>query len=204
MTSPILQLLALSGAFWTALLLYRGEAPRRFVAALALAAVFAHLGWALLHSGPVLAHPWALLDPAGFSVLFAPLGLLALERSAAAFATLPLAIAVARLGGLAAGCCHGARGEPTPLVEIAALLALHLGLRRLRVDWTAPAVLAGLGLIRLLTEPWRATPPLGPPAVSAAVLAAAWIGAGVLLFACGSSGIWRRATASPTSPVQRS
>ena len=186
MSAPLLQLLALFGAFWTALALYARRShspePARFVGALGLGAVFAHLGWAVLHVPAVAAHPSALLDPArGLTVLFVPLGLLLLERSAAAFASLPLALAVARLGCLAAGCCHGAAGEPTPVYEAAGLVMLHGVVSRLPERRVAPAVLGGFGLVRLLVEPWRAPPPLGEPLAPAAWIAAAWIAGGGML-----------------------
>lgn len=178
MTAQALQLSAWCAAFWTALALYRGARPLRFAAGLGLGAACAHAGWALLHLDAVRAHPQALLKPvAGASVLFVPLGLVALERSAAAFAALPLSLAVARLGCLAAGCCHGQAGEPTPLAESAGWVVLHLAVRRLPGVRVAPAVLAGFGLLRLALEPWRAAPPLGPPALPASILALAWIAA---------------------------
>jgi hypothetical protein len=180
-----LQILALCGAFWTAILLFRrreGPGPAvRFAIALGLGALLAHLGWASLHLPLVVEHPWAALDPAkGFCVLFVPLGPLLLAPSGAAFSTLPLSLAVARLGCLVAGCCGGAHGEPTQLCEIAGLVGLHLAIRRLRDCWVVPAVLAGLGLIRLGVEPWRAAPPLGEPIVSAATIAALWVAFGLL------------------------
>jgi len=196
------------------------SATYRCVLGLALGAVLAHLAWALLHAAAVATHPAALLNPAaGFTVLAVPLGLLATapwrassERRtaylAAAFVPLPFALAVARLGCLAAGCCHGTPTElpwgislaaaelraahgglfaagpglhPTPLYESAGLLALGLAVRRLPRDWVAPAVLAGFGALRLAVEPWRAPPPLGPPLVPPALLAAAWLLAAALL-----------------------
>ena len=186
MSAPLLQLLALFGAFWTAIALYAQRSPSpepaRFVGALGLGALFAHLGWAVLHVPAIAAHPSALLDPArGLTVLFVPLGLLWLERSPAAFASLPLALAVARLGCLAAGCCHGAAGEPTPLYEAAGLVMLHGVVSHLPERRVAPAVLGGFGLVRLLVEPWRAPPPLGEPLVPAAWIAAAWIAGGGML-----------------------
>jgi predicted aspartyl protease len=179
-SAPLLQILALFGAFWTAVALYarRSSSPAifHFVGALGLGAVFAHLGWALLHLPAVAGHPSALLDPArGLTVLFVPLGLLLLERSPAAFASLPLALAVARLGCLAAGCCHGPEGEPTPLYEIGGLLVLHGLVRRLPASWVTPAVLAGFGLIRLATEPLRAIPPLGESVIPAGAIALGWV-----------------------------
>ena len=185
-STQLLQLSALFGAFWTAIALYArlspSPAPARFVGALGLGAVFAHLGWAALHWPAVAAHPAALLDPTrGLTLLFVPLGLLLLERSPAAFASLPLAFAVARLGCLATGCCHGPEGEPTPLTEIAGLVALHGVVRRLPALWVTPTVLAGVGLIRLATEPLRAMPPLGEPLVPASVIATAWIAGGGML-----------------------
>jgi hypothetical protein len=185
-SAHLLQLLALFGAFWTAIAFYAqrspSPAPARFVGALGLGAVFAHLGWAVLHWPAVAAHPSALLDPArGLTLLFVPLGLLLMERSPAAFASLPLAFAVARLGCLATGCCHGPEGEPTPLTEIGGLVVLHGVTRRLPARSVTPGVLAGFGLIRLATEPLRATPPLGEPLVPAAWIAAAWIAGGGML-----------------------
>lgn len=186
MSAHLLQLLALFGAFWTAIALYArhspSPAPARFVAALAFGAVFAHLGWAALHLSEVATHPSALLDPArGLTVLFVPLGLLLLERSPAAFASLPLALAVARLGCLAAGCCHGENGEPTPLYEIGGLMILHGMVSRLPDRWAIPVVLAGFGLIRLGVEPMRATPPLGEPVVPIVAIAAVWVGLGIAM-----------------------
>ena len=180
MSAGLLQTAALCAAFWTAVLLFDRRAPAadqvRFVVGLGLGAVFAHLGWALLHGSAVWDHPWSLLDPtAGYCVLFVPLGMLVATRQAAAFACLPLALAVARLGCLVAGCCHGANGELTPLAEIAGLVALHTGVRRLPERWVAPAVLAGFGLVRLAVGPWRAPPALGEPAFPAAAIAALWI-----------------------------
>jgi hypothetical protein len=173
----LLQPVLWSAAFWTALWLYArraGARPARFGFALALGAAFAHAGWLLLHAPqtwPALpARPGLLVDPLlGSCVLFLPLGPLLLERSPAAFASLPLALAVARLGCLAAGCCQGAR-----VFEIAGLLALHRavgGAGALAV----PIVLGGIGALRLLLDPFRAEPPLGAPLVPASAIAAAWI-----------------------------
>ena len=190
MTGHLLQPLALFGAFWTALALYSRSGrsgrpapePFRFVAALALGAVFAHLGWALLHGSAVAAHPEVFLDPTrGFCVLFVPLGPLLLAPRPAAFASLPLALAVARLGCLAAGCCHGESGEPTPLYEIGGLVILHRVVGHLPARWVTPVVLAGLGLIRLAVEPMRSAPPLGEPVVPIVAIAALWVALGVAM-----------------------
>jgi len=184
MTPGALQLALLCAAFWSAVLAYRGARPARFVAGLALGALCAHGGFALLHPDVVRDHPALLIDPTtGWSVLFVPLGLLALERSAAAFATLPLALAVARLGCVAAGCCRGPAGEATPLAEVAALLALHLAVRDRSDPWVVVVVLLGFGGLRLALEPWRAPPPLGPPIVPASVVAALWIATGAFIAA---------------------
>ena len=179
------QLALLCAAFWTAVFLYRGERPQRFVAGLGLGAVAGHLGWAALHAPEVWVHPWVLLDPAvGFCVLFVPLGLLLCERSAAAFRTLPPALAVARLGCIAAGCCHGtptalpwAPGglHPTPLYEIVGLLMLHAASRGVSDGWLVPCVLGGLGLVRLVVDPLRAAPALGEPLLPSAWIAGAWV-----------------------------
>jgi hypothetical protein len=173
----LLQPVAWSAAFWTALSLYArrgGPRPARFAYALVLGAAFAHGGWLLLHAPqtwPALrARPDLLLDPSlGFCVLFLPLGPLLLELSPAAFASLPLALAVARIGCLAAGCCDGAR-----LYEIVGLLALHAAVGSARAH-AVPIVLGGIGALRLLLDPLRAAPPLGAPLVPAAAIAAAWM-----------------------------
>ncbi len=179
-----LQLLALFGAFWAAVLSYRGDRPVRFVGGLALGAFFAHLGWALLH-WPVPGGARGLLDPTGFTVLFLPLGLVLLAPGAAAWRALPRALAVARAGCMAGGCCGGIAApwgglHPTPLYEIASLLLLHLGLRRLPDRWVGPAFLAGFGLLRLLVEPWRAPPALGEPWIAAAWIAGCWVAVGLV------------------------
>ncbi len=187
------QPLAWCAAFWTALFLYTRRAhparPLRFACALALGAALAHGGWLLLHI-PVLwpalrARPELLLDPSlGFCMLFVPLGPLLLERSGAAFASLPLALAIARLGCLAAGCCQGlptalpwavAGRHPTALYEIAGWLALNGAISRADARFAAPLVLAGFGALRLLIEPLRSAPPLGAPVVPPAALAGAWL-----------------------------
>jgi hypothetical protein len=192
--------IALGGAFWMATHGYLrrgGEAQSglRFVAGLALAAGASQIGWVLLHLDRVPADPRALLDLAtGQSVLFAPLGLLAVapwsraarERYlAAALGSLPRAFAVARLGCLAAGCCHGVTGihgtHPTRLYEIVFLLALDAGTRRLPSAWVGPATLVGFGGVRLLTEPVRAVPPLGEPLVAPSAVGLGWVAIGVAM-----------------------
>jgi hypothetical protein len=198
----LLQPLAWWLAFWTALFLYTRRAgaarPIRFACALALGAALAHAGWLLLHA-PVtfpalVARPALLLDPSlGFCVLFLPLGPLLFERSPAAFASLPLALAVARAGCLAAGCCHGTATSaawapgglhPAGLYEIAGLLAMHAAVSRAEPRLAAPLVLGGMGALRLLIDPLRAPPPLGAPLVAPSALAAGWlaVGAGVAAF----------------------
>jgi hypothetical protein len=210
--AALLQPVALCAAFWTALFLYSRRArplqPVRFACALALGAALAHAGWLLLHA-PVVwpairARPGLLIDPSlGFCVLFVPLGPLLLERSAAAFASLPLAFAVARLGCLAAGCCLGAPTgalwavaglHPTALYEIAGLLALQGAVWRADPRFLAPLVLGGTGALRLLIDPLRVTPPLGAPIVPAAAIAVAWLTlAGVLAWRRGGSAFrWPR------------
>ena len=199
MNAALLQPVALCAAFWTALFLYARRArppqPLRFACALALGAALAHAGWLLLHAPAVWpairARPGLLIDPSlGFCVLFAPLGLLLLERSAAAFASLPLALAVARLGCLAAGCCHGtptampwavAGLHPSALYEIAGLLALHGLVSRAEARFAAPLVLGGIGALRLLIDPLRVAPPLGAPIVPPAAIAAAWLALAAVL-----------------------
>ena len=213
MNDLTLQVLAWFAAFWTAVLAYRGRAPDpglapRFVIGLGIGAALARFGWAALHLPALLAQPALVLSPAtGFTVLTLPIALLLVAPSrsrasarssflAASLGSLPLALAVARLGCLAAGCCHGTptllpwgvaidagalRVHPTPAYEIAGCVALWLVVRALPPIWIASVVLIGFGLIRLLVEPWRAEPPLGAPLVAPSLLAAAWMGVGVLL-----------------------
>ena len=215
--------IAWGAAFWTAVIGFAAWQERvrfagRFLVGLTAGAALAHFGWAALHLPLVLEQPRALLLPTlGYSVLFVPLGLLlsAPWRATrdhrdtwftAAFGALPLAFAVARLGCLAGGCCHGvlanvpwAIGEPprhpTALYDIAGLVGLHLVIRRLPRDSVPSAVLIGFGAIRILVEPWRAAPPLGDPLVHPAVLAAAWIATGALISAAGQRMIGRWNTA---------
>lgn len=193
MNLALLQPVAWCAAFWTALLLYSRRArparPIRFACALVLGAALAHAGWLLLHLpalAPALrARPQLALDPlVGFCVLFVPLGPLLLERSAPAFASLPFAFAVARLGCLAAGCCAGlptrpgssAGQHPVALYEIAGWLALGVAVSRADARCVAPLVLAGFGALRLLLDPLRSIPALGAPVVPPLALAGAWGG----------------------------
>jgi hypothetical protein len=186
MSSQALQWLALSGACWTGVLLFARQGGRqgemRFALGLSLGAVLAHAGWAMLHWRAVAIRPSAIVDlSTGYCVLFVPLGVLLFTRSPAAFRALPLAFAVARAGCLAAGCCHGPGGEPTPLYEMGGLVLLHAVVRRGPDRWALPAFCAGFGLVRLGVEPWRAAPPLGEPAIPPAWIAAAWVAAGVAI-----------------------
>lgn len=232
MTPAAVQWLALSAAFWVALGLYRRRDTQdtgRFAVALLLAAAFAHLGWALLHVDRIAAEPRAWFWPAGWSVLFVPLGLLAATpwrrdragrerflRSSAA--SLPLALATARLGCLAIGCCHGlpidrpfdvglggaaiAR-HPTALYDIAGLALLHGVARWVPPQRAAPVVLGGIGSIRLAIDPWRADAPLGSPLVPAVWIAALWVAAALAWWASAS---WRRTSVTggevPGAPRQ--
>jgi hypothetical protein len=172
-------------ALATALRLHRGSRPLRFAAGLALGALLSHLGWAALHAEAVAAQPAAALDlAAGHCVLFLPLGPLLLAPDAASWRALPLALAVARLGCLASGCCGGVAApwgtHPTPAYEGGLALALHFGLRAAPAACAGPLFALGFGLARLLVEPLRAPPPLGDPLVAPAALAGLWLAAGVL------------------------
>ena len=194
MSAALAQPIAWCAAFWTALFLYTRRArpaqSLRFACALALGAALAHAGWLLLHlpeTWPALrVRPSLLLDPSlGFCMLFVPLGPLLLARSAAAFASLPLALAVARLGCVAAGCCQGIPTaapwgvsglHPTAIYEIAGLLALGGAAARADARFAIPLVLGGIGALRLLIDPLRAAPALGAPVVAPAAMASGWLG----------------------------
>lgn len=173
----------LVAAFWIAVHLYRGCRPRRFVASLGLGALLSHLGWATLHWDAVANRPAALADvAAGHCVLFVPLGPWLLARDAASWRALPLALATARLGCLAAGCCGGVEGpwgeHPTALYEALLAVGLHLAVRAAPSVRTAGVFALGFGAARLLVEPLRAAPPLGAPTVPPAALAAGWLALG--------------------------
>lgn len=207
MSAQALQWLAFAGAFWAAVLAFarRGErgGGTRFAIGLGLGAVLAHAGWALLHWLAVAEHPGAIADPStGYCVLFAPIGVLLCTRSPAAFRSLPLAFAIARSGCLAAGCCHGPGGEPTPLYEMGGLLLLQALVRRVPDRWALAVFCAGFGLVRLAVEPWRAPPPLGEPAIPPAWIAAAWIAAG-LAIASREGVCWRESAGSAAGAERR-
>lgn len=145
------QTLLLFAAFWTAVLLYRGYRPARFVLGVGLGAALTHLGWAMLHWNIVLQHPTAVLDPAlGFSVLFFPLGPILAAPQPATWRALPLALAVARAGCVVAGCCHGSVGSsgpyPTPLYEVGLLVLLHFAVRAAPGPKAMAVFLLGFGL----------------------------------------------------------
>jgi hypothetical protein len=179
-----LQLVAWCAAFWLALWVYARRSPDRrlrFALALGLGALLARAGHSLLWGEPArLLHPGE-----GFSVLFLPLGVLCLSPDAAAFASLPLALALARLGCLPAGCCRGAAGEPLPLFEAAALAALHPLLARGDPEATAERFALAFGAVRLAQAPWR---PHAAQAGAGAfatpeLVALCWLALGILLWA---------------------
>jgi hypothetical protein len=156
-SSDGLRLLSVCGAFWLALLLHDRREPRRtprFAAALLLGAALARLGCAWAFGGASSA-----LDPrGGFSMLFLPLGLLALAPWGAAFASLPLPLALARLGCIAAGCCQGRDGALLPLLEIVLLGALHLALCVPPIRQVPALFLIAFGGLRIAERPWRPEP----------------------------------------------
>jgi hypothetical protein len=168
--------LSTCGAFWLALWLHqrRGhEGTAGFAAALATGAVAAHLGWLLLFQQAPLARA-----PLGFSLLFLPMGLVASCRQPAALACLPLPLALARLGCLAAGCCHGAAGERLPLFEVLGLGSLHFALQALPQPVRPGAFLLGFGVLRLAQEPLRPTPEAA--LLAPAAVALCWVALGAL------------------------
>jgi hypothetical protein len=205
-------------AWWLGLglALYRFRRPERwrFAAALAVGAAAGPVGWIAWHADRVPTDLASFADPTrGFSVLFVPLGAwLASWTSvrpvrrraflAEALRVLPLALATARLGCLAAGCCGGVAVEhvpdvvwplvsafggtrsapfdhPTALYEASGLVLLHAVLARVPADQVPACFALGFASIRLAVEPLRAVPPLGPPSIPAAWIAAAWWGTGL-------------------------
>ena len=109
--------------------------------------------------------------------------LLLLRSGPGAFASLPLPLAVARLGCLAAGCCHGASGEPLPLYEALLLVVLHGALGRGALAAAPERFAWAFGGLRLAEAPWRPRvegAPLAGFATPEAV-ALGWIAAGVAL-----------------------
>jgi hypothetical protein len=182
-TRSFFQLAAWCAAFWLAVGLHarrepRGRARVRFAFALGLGAVLARLGDSVLFEGG-----GRMLDPReSFSVLFLPLGVLAIAPSAAGFAALPLALAMARLGCVAAGCCRGVGGEPLPIFEASTLALLHPILARAEPEAVAGRFAFAFGALRLLESPWRPPVPAGALATPELV-ALGWIGVGALLLA---------------------
>ena len=177
-------------AFWVAVIGFRilggGRLDAvRYVGGLVAAAACAHLGWVLMYWPLALDSPAMWFNPtSGFSVLFVPFGLAlssVVQRGscsrgyeAAAFGALPAALAVARGGCLAAGCCGGG-SHPVAVYDLLALLVLA-GV----ASWSATrhrawVVCAGLALTRLGLDPLRAQPPLGPPSVPVPVVALALV-----------------------------
>jgi hypothetical protein len=203
-SAAALQLAAWSAAFWLALRLHarsRATSPARFALALLLGAVLARAGHALLWSRP----QHGLAAGEAVSVLFVPLGLLLIGAGPGAFASLPLPLAVARLGCLAAGCCRGACGERLPLYEAAFLVALHGVLARGTLAAAPERFAWAFGGLRLAQSPWRPrveTAPLGGFATPEAV-ALGWIAIGAVLAARRSvteSGRFPHASVTPAQP----
>jgi prolipoprotein diacylglyceryltransferase len=207
----LLQVVFVCAAFWVALAGYclreRDPALRqRAIVGLVLGALAAYAGWALLHADTLARAGWsAALAVSSASLLFVPFGVLAAaprrgdprrtRHLAASFAALPLALAVARVGCVLRGCCHGFAASPpwgvahpalpapvlpVPLYDVAGLLLLFAVARRLAPEWIAPAVLVGLGLLRLALEPLRAPDP-APPWLPVELVALALVAAGVAL-----------------------
>jgi len=176
------QLLAVCAAFWLALWLHGRIVPGRtgrFALALLLGAALTRAGHALVFE----ADARALLElGAGVSILFLPLGVLLLAPTPAGFASLPLPLAVARLGCVAAGCCRGDNGEPMALAEAAALLILHFAIGRTPPRLALPVFAMTFGGVRLLEQPWRAESMQSSALLSPTAVAVAWLAAGLALW----------------------
>jgi hypothetical protein len=179
----------LLAALWAAVATYRGTQPVRFVLGLVAGCVSARIGWALLHLPMVAAQPGSILhESAGYTILFFPLGPLLIAPGDASWRALPLPLAVARLGCLAAGCCGGVAApwgvHPTPVYEAIGLVGLHFCSRAPGPTGGLSTFLIGFGLERILVEPFRAAPPLGEPIVAPALVSVCWVLAGFLLRNC--------------------
>lgn len=193
-------------AFWIALACLPEP---RFAAALASGALMARLGWGLLHIDRLWLAPGALFDTSGgFSVLFVPLGLLLVAAYAGPLRSrllsegvraLVVGLGVARAGCIAAGCCVGMTAgsawpiaeslggrHPVAIYELVGLVILGLALRGMASHRVAPAFALGFGMLRLVLEPLRALPPLGPPLIEPAWVAGLWVCSGVAWWACAS------------------
>ena len=202
MTPAFFQLAAWCAAFWLAVAMHARREPRprarvQFALALALGALLARIGHGLLFEAA-----GRVLDPReSFSVLFLPVGLLALAPTPAAFSALPLALATARLGCLAAGCCRGAGGEPLPIFEATAFALLHPILARGEPEAAAGRFVFAFGGLRLLESPWRPPVPAGA-AATPELVALGWIALGALLLARQRISVTnrRRSTHSSASP----
>jgi len=204
-------------AFWVAVLGYRGDRVARFILGLGLGAIFARVGWGLLHATQIFLAPerlsaesdstgrlgralgYWLGDEAGLSLLFVPAGVLLsipwaarrearLAYAAAASRSLAPACCVARLGCVAAGCCsglplpgapEGGSAHPTALYELMGWVGVSAGLLLTASRWVPGLFLTAFGGLRLVTEPWRAPPPLGEPVVDPGWIAGVWLVAGL-------------------------
>jgi len=169
---------AKAAAFCVALSLHR---PRRgllrFAASLLLGGALCHLGWALVHLPYSARNMSWLLDPSATTLSFLPLGVMLLSPARAAFAALPLALLVARLGCVAGPCCYASLAEAVP--ELLGWLVLHQALRRWPTH-SAGVLLAGFGVVRLLAEPLHL--PAGEPLlIEHWQVSATWVWVGLLI-----------------------
>ena len=187
-----------AAAFWWAVLSFGGPSKIRFWMGLALGGVLARLLWAGLHFPLWFEAPWSLIDrTGGFCVLALPLGpfLLAPCRSTSAAArsyrahaarALIPALALARMGCVWLGCCGGRveiHGWTHPVALYEAVFWLGLACVMPRIpDRQAPGLwLFAFGAVRLLLEPLRAAPPLGPPELRVGWIALAWLSMGLVM-----------------------
>jgi membrane protease YdiL (CAAX protease family) len=177
-------------AFWAAILEYRRVRERddddwRFVLGLGLSALFAHAGWAALSSNPALHRPEAWLEwRSGFASVFVVLGPIVTAPArrdadhrraylSGALRCLPLALATARLGCIAEGCCNGALvpAPLAPLLDVALLLTLRWATIRVVFGRRPAAFVLGLLAINVANHLLRLSPTEASAAVFAAPLA---------------------------------
>lgn len=166
-------------AFAAAIAPVRSQDRCPWALGIGLGALTAHAAWLLLYADRVFAGLWG----PGFTALGLPFGpwlvcgTRALERNLWALCT---ALGVARLGCFWDSCLE----LPGLLLECSGVFALATLLTTRRARERGLGVFfVGLGMLRLLSEPWRPDSELGEPIVPACAMAGATLFIGAVLTA---------------------